>query len=359
MTYNIEDKIDEKYNTALEAAATRDVRIASGAFGQLKKTNGGIYTGASVLVSDCETTTTSATSRGVWAAKTATSTLAAAATWNLVGTNSITVTAGASAAAGDGAVHTRTTGYELDLRSMNFLGFWFYMDDNINVFDADGDLTVRMYDGTTKVYEYAVPAAVAATPHGTLPQATTTDYYIECPLSSTYIVSGQSLANVTSIEVLKTTTAMNDTKLFCVEYMEAYEISAGGWPFKTGIIMPFTDSGSGVTRGDYIELANAYSRTVKTGATDNGTNYVGKACNTAAASGTVYVIVQGPTVAVANEAMAVGVAVGVADASVAVVDDTGGATTGGQYLGKVLGAAGAQYDMIPVMLLPAGASDGS
>jgi len=360
--YDIQRELDKKYNTALAAAGTRSVNTGSGLKkGSLVNNKGGIYTGAWVLVSDCETTTTSATSRGVWSAKTALSTLSATTTYNKVGTNAIHVTAGASAATGDGAVFTCTSGYELDLSQMNFLGFWIYTDDNINVFDADGDVYVRMYEGTTKVYEYIVPAYVAATPHGKLFGAAATEWYLECPITSDEVQTGYDVSRVTSIEVLKMTTAMNNTKYYAIDYVEAYEISAGGFPFKQGIILPYADSGSGITRGQWVELASPVTQTVKTASTDNCVLCMGKACNTADASGTVYVLTYGLSVAIADEASmcSAGDGIGLSDISDNLCDDTGAGTIQGQFVAKAMEGSGSDLDMTIVMIQPMSGTDGA
>ena len=358
--YDARQEDIKKFNTALAAAGARSVHTASGNHpGRLKSNTGGIYAGAVHLISDCETTTTSATSRGVWSAKTALSTLSAADTWNKTGTNSIKVVAGASAAVGDGAVFTCTTNYELDLSKMGYVGFWFTMNDNINVFDADADLTVYMYQSSTLVYKYEVPAYVAQTPHGKLPKAASTGWYIECPITSSQIQTGQAMSKITSIEILKTTTAMNNTKYYCIDYFEAYEISAGGCPFRWGQIIPMTDSGSGITRGDWVEISDVTTKKVKTASTNDATLVVGKAVATAAADATVYVLTFGPRIGFLNETSAAGKLLGLADAANCLLDDTGAGTVQGQAVAKSLEAGAAQYDMINILVQPMSGSDGS
>lgn len=361
--YDIKDKITTKYDDALSASATRDVRTSSGDHvGKIKRHTGGIYVGGYHCVSDCETTTTSATSRGVWSAGTTGLTIAAAATAKRSGTNAIVATFGAATAVGDYVLFTNTTGYELDLTDMNFVGFWAEHDEaNNNSYDAAGDLTVEMYDGTTKVYSYAVPAHVAAHPHGKGFAATATQLYVECPITSSEIVSGYTVSNITSIRIVKAVTAGVNTKKLSIDQLEVYEISAGGYHFKQGIILPYTDSGSGITRGDWVEMSDAVTGLVKTATTDNAVVIVGKACNTAAASGTAYVLTYGRTVCLADEGTmcSAGDGVGLSDASASYCDDTGAGTIQGQFIAKALEGSGADLDMSVVMVQPMSGTDGA
>lgn len=353
--YDIKDKINTKYDDALAAAATRDVRTGSGDHvGKIKRHTGGIYVGGYHRISDCETTTTSATSRGVWSAGATGMAVAAATTAKRSGTNAIVGTFSGTAAIGDYFLFTCTTGYELDLNDMNFIGFWAEHDEDGNtMYDATGDLTIEMYDGTTKVYSYAVPAYAAATPHGTLFGAKATQWYFECPITSSEIVSGYSVSNITSIRIVKAITAGTNTKKISIDQLETYEISAGGYPFKNGIIVPMVDSGSGVTHGDWIELSDVVTGTVKKASTNSGTNMAGKACNTAAASGTVYTLIYGRTLAIADSdtAFAVGEGIALTTAASALCEDV--ATIGiGNWIAKALETATTDLDMAVVMISP-------
>jgi len=360
--YDIKDKITTKYDDALAAAAARETYTTKNCHvGKIKRNTGGIYVGATHLISDCETTTTSATSRGVWSASSSNITVTAAATNNRTGTKTINITAAAGTSIGDYALFTCTTGYELDLTDMNFLGFWSEHDDNNTSFDADGDITVEMYDGTTKVYSYAVPAYDSATPHGTGFPASGVQTYIECPITSSEIESGYSVSHITSIRIVKGVTALTNTKVWTIDYMEAYEISAGGYPFKTGIILPMKDSGSGVTRGDWVELADAVTGTVKTASTDNAVVIMGKACNTADADGTVYVLTYGRSLCIADEdnMCSAGDGIGISDASACLCDDTASGTVQGQFVGKALEASTTDLDMSVIMVQPMSGTDGA
>ena len=352
--YDIQKEIDKKLNTALEAAGVRSVNTGSGLKkGSLLNHKGGIYTGAYDLISDCETTTTSATSRGVWSAITAGTTLSATTTAKRVGTNAIVLLATAGVAAGDGAIFTASTGYELNFDNMNYLGFWAEHDDNNNVFDAAADLTVEMYEGTTKVYSYEVPAYRAGTPHGSSFGATATQWYFECPITSSEIVSGQAVSRVTSIRIVKAVTAMTNTKKLSIDQLEMYEISAGGYPFKYGIIVPMIDSGSGVTHGDWLELADVVTGKVKKASTNSGTLIVGKACATAVANATVYALIYGVTLAIADSttAFAAGEGIALTTAASALCEDV--ATIGaGSWVAKALEAGAVDLDMACVMVSP-------
>lgn len=334
--YDIEQEDIKKLNNALTTGkGVRDVSTTSGFnVGSLTSQEGGIFAGAYHRISDCETTTTSATSRGVWSASGAGIVVSAAATAKRVGTNCIIATAAAGTAAGDYLLFTCTTGYELDLVDMNYLGFWMECDDAITSFDAAGDLTIEMYQGSTKVYSYAVPAYVAATPYGTNEAAADTQWYIECPLTSSELETDGSYSGITSIRIVKAVTALTNTNILSIDQLEMYEITSGGCPFKQGIIMPFLDSGSGVTKGDYIELANAVTMTVKTGSTDSGLLVFGKACATVAADGIVPVLVYGPTVGIADSGTAAtaGDMLVVTDVSAQLVED-------GTDLGTCIGRA--------------------
>ena len=362
MGYDIKDKINTKYDDALAAASARTTSTTLGHHvGKINRHTGGIYVGAVHLISDCETTTTSSTSRGVWSASSTNITVTAAATNNRTGTNTILMTAAAGTTAGDYALFTCTTGYELDLTDMNFIGFWSEHDDTNNSFDADADITIEMYDGTTKVYSYEVPAYVAATPHGKGFPATGVQTYIECPLTTSEIVSGYTLSHITSIRVVKAVTALVNTKIWTIEYMEAYEISAGGYPFKQGIILPMTDSSAGITRGDWVELADVVTGTVKTVATNNAVVIMGKACNTAAASGTCYVLTYGRSVCVADETTmcVAGDGIGISTAASMLTDDTGAGTIQGQFVAKALESSTADLDMSVIMVQPMSGTDGA
>lgn len=299
--YDIKDKITTKYDSALAAATTRTTSTTSGVHvGKINRHTGGIYVGATHLISDCETTTTSSTSRGVWSASSGNLTVTATSTAKRTGSNAIQLTAAGGTTVGDYALFTCTTGYELDLTDMNFIGFWSEHDDTNNSFDADGDITIEMYEGTTKVYSYAVPSYVAATPHGKGFPANNVQTYIECPLTSSEIESGYTLSNITSIRIVKAVTALTNTNIWTIDYIEAYEISAGGYPFKTGLIRPYIDSGSGIIRGQWVEWDDIVTRTVKTASSNSGTLIFGKAVSTAIGSAIVYVLETGISVAVAD-----------------------------------------------------------
>ena len=199
--YDVKEQDTQKHNTALEAATARSVRTASGDHvGSLLNHTGGIYVGAYHRISDCETTTTSSTSRGVWSAGTSGLTVAAATTAKRSGTNAIVATFGAATAVGDYLLFTCTTGYELDLSDMNFIGFWAEHDEADNTgYDGASDLTLQMYDGTTKVYEFVFVAYRAATPHGSNFGAKAIQWYFEAPITSSEIVSGYGVNNITFI----------------------------------------------------------------------------------------------------------------------------------------------------------------
>jgi len=360
--YDIKDKINTKYDDALAAAAVRTTSTTSGFHvGKINRHTGGIYVGATHLISDCETTTTSATSRGVWSASSANVTCTAATTANRTGTNGILMTAAAGTTLGDYILFTCTTGYELDLTDMNFVGFWSEHDDTNNSFDADGDITVEMYDGTTKVYSYAVPAYVSATPHGKGFPASAVQTYIECPLTTSEIQTGYTLSNITSIRIVKGVTALVNTKIWTIDYFEAYEISAGGWPFRYGIIVPMTATAAIIYRGQWVELAEPVTGTVKTSSTNNAVVVLGKACNTCTASGTVYVLIYGPSLCVADESSmcSAGDGIGVSAAATQLTDDTGAGAIAGQFVAKALEDSGTDLDMSIVMIQPMGGTDGA
>jgi len=352
--FDIKQELIKKLNTPIKAAGVRDVSIISGFnVGSLETQAGGIYAGAHHRISDCETTTTSSTSRGVWSAITTGTTLSATTTAKRSGTNCIVLLATAGVATGDGAIFTATTGYELDLTDMNYLGFWAETDDSINNFDDDADITVEMYEGTTKVYSYEIPAYISATPHGSSFGAADTQWYFECPITTSEIESGYDVSKVTSIRIVKTTTAMTDTAKLSIDQLEMYEISAGGYPFKWGIIVPMLDSGSGVTKGDWIELADVVTGTVKKAASDNGVLMVGKAVATAEADATVYVLIYGMTVAIADgsTAWAVGEGLELTTAADALCQDV--STIGiGSWIAKGLETVTGDLDMGMVMVSP-------
>jgi len=353
--YDIQQEIIKKLNTALEAAGVRSVSTTSGFnVGSLQTNAGGIYSGAYHRISDCETTTTSSTSRGVWATGAAGIVLTAETTEKRSGSKAIQFAFGASTAVGDYGKFTCTTGYELDLTDMNYIGFWAYHDEANNVmYDAAGDITVEMYEGATKVYSFAVPAYRAATPHGSLFGAKATQWYIECPITSSELQSGYGVGSVTSIRIVKAVTAGTSGKKLHIDQLEVYEISAGGYPFKRGIIVPMLDSGSGITHGDWVELNDVVTGTVKKASTNSGTNIIGKACATAAANAITYVLIYGISLAIgdSDSAFAAGEGIALTTAASALCEDV--ATIGiGNWVAKALEANGTDLDMSCVLISP-------
>ena len=290
------------------------------------KTSGTALQGEWTLLSDCERLTTAAGSRGVWAID-GVSTITADATYYKQGAKSVKC-ALAATSINTGVKFTATTPFNLE--AYNYIGMWFYVNGGTL---GAGNITLSLNNsqGDEVLASTDFPAIQLA------------DYWVYVPISLAACTEKKDIAVIHIIcedEI--------GTYNFYVDNLEAFEFRAGLGPLREAVVKKVRVGTVGFAIGDavaYEPVGGGYVIGLANGIVNAGFAIsAGTANTTMEGTEEAWVLVEGPVILKANEALTAGDGMSLADGTTgAQLWDDGGTDTPMEYTCTALEDCGAQY----------------